>query len=119
MASFEMPAMMEIGIAYSPKFDEVNHLTLGGNFRNNNYQDDEYGLGGEYAWKDIAFLRGGYVFSPQTDKDITGANGYIYDWTLGAGLHYNVGGVGLSVDYAFRNLKYFDGSHTITFGVKF
>lgn len=119
MASFEMPAMMEIGIAYSPKFDEVNHLTVGGNFRNNNYQDDEYGLGGEYAWKDIAFLRGGYIFSPQTDEDITGENGYIYDWTLGAGLHYNVGGVGLSIDYAFRNLKYFDGSHTITLGVKF
>jgi hypothetical protein len=119
MASFELPTMMEIGVAYAPRLDDVNQLTLGGNFRNNNYLDDEYALGGEYSWKNIAFVRGGYTFSPQTDKDITGANAYIYDWTLGAGLHYTVGGVGLSVDYAFRNLKYFDASHVITFGVKF
>ena len=45
-------------------------------------------------------LCGGYTFSPQTDDDITGANGYLYDWSLGLGFHYNTGGVDLSFDYA-------------------
>jgi len=119
MGSFEMPTMMEIGFAYSPRLDEVNQLTLGGNFRNNNYSEDEYGLGGEYSWKSILFLRGGYVFSPQTEKDVAGENGYIYNWTIGAGLHYTVGGVGLKVDYAYRNMKFFDANNVITFGVIF
>jgi hypothetical protein len=119
MAGFEMPAMMEIGVAYTPQLDEKNQITIGGNFRNNNYMEDEYSLGAEYSWTKMFFLRGGYVFAPQTDKDVTGANGYIYDWTVGAGLHYNFGGIGLSVDYAFRNVKYFDGNHVFTLGVTF
>ncbi|MEW6510018.1 MAG: PorV/PorQ family protein [Bacteroidota bacterium] len=119
MAAFEVPATMELGVAYSPVLDEKNQLTVGGMFRNNNYSDDEYGLGTEYSYKQLFFVRGGYGFSPQTDKDLTDARGYIYDWTLGAGVHYDVGGIGVKVDYAYRNVKYFDANHTITIGLAF
>ena len=119
MAAFEVPATMEIGIAYTPLLDEKNQVTVGGIFRNNNYSDDEYGLGTEYSFNKTFFVRGGYAFSPQTDKDLTGARGYIYDLTLGAGVHYDVGGVGIKVDYAYRNVKYFDANHAITIGLAF
>jgi hypothetical protein len=119
MAGFELPSKLEIGLGYSPKLDEVNSLTVGGSFVNNNYLQDEYSLGAEYAYKSIFFARGAYTFSPQTENDITGAEGYIYKWSFGVGVHYNVGGLDLSFDYAYRSVKYFSGNNVFTFLVGF
>jgi hypothetical protein len=119
MASFELPSNLEIGVGYSRKLDEVNSLTIGGTFVNNNYLQDEYSLGAEYAYKDLFFARGAYTFSPQTGNDVTGAQGYIYNWSFGAGVHYNVGGLDLTFDYAYRNVKYFSGNNVFTFMVGF
>jgi hypothetical protein len=119
LATFEMPTMMEIGLAYSPRLDEENEVTVGSEFRNNNYSDDEYAFGAEYSFMKTFFVRGGYTFSPQTNKDLTGASGYIYDWTGGAGFHTDVGGVGIKVDYAYRHMKYFESSHIFTIGLDF
>ncbi len=118
-AANEMPSSLEIGIGYTRKFDDKNSATLGGLFRNNNYQDDEYNLGGEYNFDDLFFLRGGYTFAPQSTKDIAGQGGYIFDYSLGAGLHYQLTGIDLSFDYAYRHMKYFDGNNVITLRVGF
>ncbi len=117
MASFEMPSNLEIALGYTPRLDENNGLAVTAAFRNNNYTEDEYNLGAEYGFMNTVFLRGGYTFSPQTDKDITNARGYIYDWSLGLGFHYNTGDVDLSFDYAYRMVKYFDGDQVITIKV--
>ena len=118
-AAVDLPSSMEIGVGYERKFDEKNSAELGVMFRNNNYQDDEYNFGGEYNFQNLFFLRGGYTFSPQTDKDLTGSRGYIYDYTLGAGLHYAVGGVDLAFDYAYRHVKYFDANNVISLRLGF
>jgi hypothetical protein len=52
-------------------------------------------------------------------KDITGETAYLYDWTIGAGVHYEVGGVMLGFDYAYRNVKYFSGNNVFTLMVGF
>jgi hypothetical protein len=119
MANVEMPTNLEIGIGYTRAFDEYNSLTVAGLFRNNNYMEDEYALGGEYAFQNTVFLRGGYTMSPQTAKDITSARGYIYDFSVGIGFKANLGGLGLSFDYAYRHLKYFDANQALTIGVNF
>jgi len=123
MASFEMPSNLEIGIGYSPKLDELNGLTVGGTFINNNYLQDEYSLGAEYKYNNMFFVRGGYMFSPQTSKDVdvygTTSRSYLYDFTAGAGVRYNVGGVDLSFDYAYRNVKYLSGNHVFTVAAGF
>ncbi len=118
-ASNELPSDLEIGVGYTYKFDDKNSALVGGMFRNNNFQDDEYNLGGEYNFDNLFFVRGGYTFSPQADKDPTGANSYIYDYTLGAGLHYALTGIDLTFDYAYRHVKYFDGNNVITLKVGF
>jgi len=118
-AGFDLPSCMEIGLGYERKFDEKNSIVIGGMFRNNNYQDDEYNLGAEYNFNDLLFLRGGYTFSPQADTDPTGAGSYIYDYTVGGGLHYNVSGVDLAFDYTYRHVKYFDANNIITLRVGF
>jgi hypothetical protein len=119
LAPFEMPSNLEIAIGYSPKLDDKNAVSIGGAFRNNNFLEDEYNLGAEYSFMDLLSVRGGYTFSPQTENDPTGENSYIYDWTAGAGVHKNLGGVDLTFDYAYRNVKYFSGSHVLTFKVGF
>lgn len=119
MAGFEMPAKLVIGLGYSPKLDEVNSLTFGGSFINNNYLQDEYSLGAEYAYKNNFFVRGAYTFSPQTENDVTGAATYLYNWSFGAGVRYDVGGLDLSFDYGYRNVKYFSGNNVFTFMVGF
>jgi hypothetical protein len=119
MASFEMPTCMEIGLGYFPKLDEKSSIAIGGAFRNNNYLDDEVNFGAEYSYLNTVFIRGGYTFAPQASKDITGDKSYIFDWTLGAGIQYDVGGVRLGFDYAYRNVKYFSGSNVLTIMVAF
>jgi hypothetical protein len=118
-ASVDLPSSMEIGVGYERKFDEKNSAELGVMFRNNNYQDDEYNFGGEYNFQNLFFVRGGYTFSPQTDKDLTGSRGYIYDYSLGAGIHYDVGGIDLAFDYAYRHVKYFDANNVISLRLGF
>ena len=118
-ASSDLPSSLEIGIGYTRKLDEKNAVLVGGMFRNNNYQDDEYNLGAEYGFNNLIFIRGGYTFAPEATKDVDGKNGYIYDYTVGAGLHYLVGDLDLSFDYAFRHMKYFDGNNIVTLRVGF
>ncbi len=118
-ASADLPSSIEIGLGYSRKFDEKNGLSIGGTFRNNNYQDDEYNLGAEYEFNNTVFLRGGYTFEPQSVKDIAGQNSYPYDYTLGAGLHYPVGDLDISVDYAYQHVKYFSGNNVFTLRLGF
>ena len=118
-AAADLPSCIEIGIGYARKFDEKNGLSIGGVFRNNNYQDDEYNLGAEYAFNDLLFVRGGYTFEPQSVKDIAGQNSYPFDYTLGAGIHYPVGDLDLSVDYAYQHVKYFSGNNVFTLRLGF
>jgi len=113
-ATADLPSALEIGLGYTRKFDDKNSVSLGGTFRNNNYQDDEYNLGAEYQFNDLLFLRGGYTFAPQSVKDIAGQNSYPYDYTVGAGVHYPLGDLDISVDYAYQHVKYFSGNNVFT-----
>lgn len=119
MMPFAMPSSLEMGIGYSPKLDEKNQVSVGGTFRNNNYQDDEYNLGAEYGFDNMFFVRGGYTFAPEARKDALDQKGYIYDYTAGAGINYVVGGVALTFDYAYRHMKYFDGNNVFTLKLGF
>ncbi len=118
-ASFDLPSLMEIGLSYTRKFGDANVVSIAGLFRNNNYQDDEYNVGAEYGFENNFFLRGGYTFAPQAATDLAGANSYLYDYSFGAGIHYPVGDVDLSLDYAYRHLKYFTPSNVISLRIGF
>ncbi len=116
-ASNEMPSSLEIGLGYTHKFDDQNLATVGGLFRNNNYQEDEYNVGVEYSFDNLLFVRGGYTMPGRSTNDVLGQRGYLYDFTAGAGVHYNTGELDLTFDYAYRHMKYFDASNIITLKV--
>jgi len=111
-ASFELPSSLEFGVAYNARIDDMNSVMLSTTFQNNNFAGDNYKLGAEYTFSDAISIRGGYAMAPDYEKD-----DYIYGLTAGIGGKYDLGDVQIKVDYAYRDVKYFDGNHV--FGVSF
>jgi opacity protein-like surface antigen len=63
----------------------------------------------EYAFDNLLFVRGGYMFLPELEKDDN-----IYGLTAGVGINYDLGGVNMKFDYAYRQTKFFDANHVFT-----
>ena len=87
-----------------------NSLLLSSGFQSNNFSDDEYKLGLEYAYEDIFFVRGGYNFS----QNGSSVNQYLFGATFGAGIHTSIGTTDVSFDYAYRDVKVFEGNHVFS-----
>lgn len=109
-APFEMPFNFQLAAGYKPVVDEMNSLEFTGVYMNNNFSPDEYKLGGEYGYNDLFFVRAGYQFASGA-ADSFGESNYIFGFTAGAGINYEVEGFGVKVDYAFRETQFFDGNH--------
>lgn len=111
-APFELPSTFELGLGYKPKLlDDMNSILITTSFKNNNFSDDEYKVGLEYAYDNMFFLRGGYTFAPEQAFE----DSYIYGFTGGVGIDYSFESISIKVDYAYRYVKDFDGNHV--FGV--
>lgn len=106
---FELPSLLEIGFGYKATLNAQNILSFAGSFQNNNYDGDMYRIGAEYGYDDMFFLRGGYQNAPNLTSDYN-----IYDYAFGAGIKYNIGGMDLKFDYAYRHMKVFDASNVFT-----
>jgi len=111
-APFELPSTLEFGVGYRYAFDAQNALQVAGTFQSNNFADDEYRLGGEYAFQGILFLRAGITMSPEQATPE-----FIYGPTFGAGLRYQFGTLDLTVDYAFRSVEVFNNNHVFSLGI--
>lgn len=108
-AAFELPSTLELGFGYNYKFNESNAFILNGVFQNSNFYGDEYKFGAEYAYNNLFFLRAGYTL-----LEGVGDDGNIFGLTAGAGINYDLGGIGFKFDYAFRETKFFDNNHVFT-----
>ena len=111
-APFELPSNFQLAMGYKPVLDEMNTLQFSGIYQNNNFSGDEGKLGAEYGYNNTFFVRAGYQFALQESDN------YIYGFTAGAGINYAIQSFDIKIDYAFRDAKYFDGSHifAITLG---
>ena len=114
-AAFDLPSSFEIGFGYKPKLlDEFNSLQFSGLFQNNNFSSDEYKLGLEYGYNNMFFARLGYQVAPQFETE-----DYLYGFTAGAGINFDLEGIGFKVDYAYRYTQYFDGNHIFALSLGF
>ncbi len=109
-ASFELPSTIEIGVGYKSTLAERNVLLVTTAFQNNNFSDDEYRVGLEYAYDNTLFLRVGDSFAPSTPDN----SDYIYGVTAGVGIQYPLGDTYLTVDYAYSQAEFFNGNHTFS-----
>ena len=104
-AAFELPSNFQLGLGYTPVLDEINSLQFSGIYQNNNFSGDEYKIGAEYGYNEMFFVRAGYQLAPQVSED------YLYGFSAGVGIDYEIEGFGFKVDYAFREVEFFDANH--------
>lgn len=115
-ASAELPSEIAIGLSYHRNFDNDNSLTVSTTFQNNNYAYDDYRFGLEYSYRNLLYLRAGYLWAPQSTDNTPNI---FQNYTVGVGLNLaEFSGLDLSVDYAYVPVKYFDANHVfaLSFG---
>ncbi len=113
-ASFELPSELDVALAYDKKLNDMNDVTVFADYQNNNYTFDVYKIGLQYEFDNMLSLRGGYNYVPGNPVDQTGQHLEIFDWTLGAGVNYNLGDVNFTIDYAFEHVLLLSSVNVIT-----
>ncbi|GAA5225088.1 hypothetical protein GCM10025777_57190 [Membranihabitans marinus] len=116
-ASFELPSQLNIGMSYDLYWLTVNRFSFVGNFTSNSFSKDEVGLGLEYGYKDLLFLRTAYKV--EVGNTATGASaGSVYTGlSAGMGVDIPFGknqGKKLGIDYAYRTTSPWNGTHNLS-----
>lgn len=116
-AQFELPSTIAMGVSYKREINEENSISVSGCFNNNNYSYDNYRFGAEYSFKNLLFIRGGYLFSANTTDN---APDIYEDFSAGIGINFgSISDVNVSLDYAYIPVKYFDTNHAFTIKMGF
>ena len=113
-ATYELPSLVNIGLSYDFNLAPMHKITAAGSFTSNSFTYDQFGIGAEYGFKEMAFIRLGYL----SEKDLgssedrltalTGFNGGVtVELPLGKG------GKKFGIDYSYRSTEFYDGSHGI------
>jgi len=110
-----LPTTLELGISYLLPIGKKNSVEISSTFQNNNYSSDEYRFGLEYNYNKLLYLRGAYMFTP----DYETKDERLFGPSFGAGVHYPVGGVNFSLDYAYRLAEKFKDTQWFTLGIGF
>jgi hypothetical protein len=116
-ASFELPSVVEIGLGYSGSVGDNMMWNVNGSFTNNNLYLDEYRVGGELGITMESlriFGRAGLGMVPQAQEKEN-----IFGATFGFGFGYLAGGVDITLDYAYRQVEFFDANQVISIKLGF
>jgi len=95
---FRLPVTLNIGVSMDafdlvPALQRQGHrLTIAADGLHPPDHPEKLALGGEYAFRDMFSLRGGYDFNCDARR-----------YSLGAGVKYSVRGVGAAFDYAYSD----------------
>jgi len=108
---FELPSSVQLGMAYELVNQNRNTVVLNSTYLSNNFNKDEFRMGGEYGYNESIFLRGGYSYSNQDE--------YIEGMTLGLGLAFHVGETRMLFDYSWAQTEDFDDKQFYTVKVQF
>ncbi len=111
--SFQLPVIFRVGISGDLfRYHENNRLTVSVEATQPNDNSGIVNIGGEFAIKDMFFLRGGYksLFRSNSEEGLT----------FGAGLSLNVReSTQLVVDYAYADFGLLDNVQMLSLGVSF
>jgi hypothetical protein len=102
-----VPALFRIGVAMDPYVDEVNRITATAQLNHPTDNNETFGIGAEYSWKNILYGRMGYEFG----VDETGLPAF------GVGLHAPRNFGYLRIDYGFNNKSRLGNVHRFTLGI--
>jgi opacity protein-like surface antigen len=119
IASNELPTSLNMGLAYRYNLNEQNTVNVTTMYASNSFFSDQLMGGMEYNYDNFVFLRVGYE-APLFESDSPyETSDYQYGLTLGAGVNFDLGGNTLILNYAYRDMKTFDGNNYFTLGFQF
>ncbi len=106
--SFPLPMTFHFGMAGEAIKNDTHRLTLDieGSHPNDNLE--KFQIGTEYAYKEFAFVRGGYRL--QYDSEL---------FSAGAGIRIPLAGVFARADYSFTYMKYLAPVHRVSLCVEY
>jgi len=110
-AKSELPTSINMGVAYNFVNQGLNQATLSGNFISNNLTNDYWQGGMEYSYNERYALRAGYNYSPNDE--------YLYGFSLGGGLTFDLGETMLSFDYSWTETAVFSDNQYFTLTASF
>lgn len=120
MASNDLPASLNLGVAYSYVLGASQKLNVSGIYANNSFAIDHVSGGLEYAFKDLVFLRGGYsalLFPEDYPSGLDSESQF--GLTFGVGCNIPLGTTTMMLDYAYRDMKLFDANQYFSVGFSF
>ena len=114
---YELPSLVNIGIAYDIINSDKMVLELNGMFTSNSFTKDQFGIGVETRIGDNVELRAGYLLEQGIFSDDNATTAYTGP-AGGLTLKVPTGSTGsvIGLDYSYRTTNPFSGTHTV--GVK-
>jgi hypothetical protein len=100
---FDLPSSVNLGLSVDFLNSGKSLATVSGNFCSNNYSEDLYQGGIEYAFDNMYFLRGGYSYSDQKD--------YLYGFSFGAGIVVPIAGTDVTFEYSWTETEVFTSNN--------
>jgi len=111
---YELPSLVNIGVAYDVLRSENMVLELNGMFTSNSFTKDQFGFGVETRIGDNLELRAGYLWEQglfSDDNATTAYTGPAGGLTLQVPAGSNGSVIGL--DYSYRTTNPFNGTHSV------
>ena len=110
--TFELPSYLQLGLAYDLKLSEKAEATLVGAYQGNNFSTDEYRIGGECRLAGHLALRAGFQGqAPLKERDRL--DDYLYNFSYGAGVNFNLGDRPVNFDWAGTHVGQFFGDNQL------
>lgn len=114
-AEFELPSSIELGFGYAKKFGMIG-VQANALYKNDNFYNDEVKLGAEVEFNNLLYVRGGYIVLPEGEGNYENVYNGIH---AGFGIKYDIGGAVINLDYAYREMKYWDANNIVTISLGF
>ncbi|KAB2846329.1 MAG: PorV/PorQ family protein [Melioribacteraceae bacterium] len=109
---WDLPLNFKVGISYKPDLGDVHKIVLDFDASHPNNDYESLNVGGEYSFKDIFFLRGGY-------KSLL-LDGSEESYTFGAGIKQHLlGNVNIIFDYAYSDFGRLSNIQKFSVGINF
>jgi len=114
-ASFQLPALLNIGAAYDFILTDVHTITVAGSFTSNSFGKDTYAGGVQYNFNNYLMLRGGLQYEKgMFDSNVrtSAYTGPTAGVTIQVPMNKEKGST-FSLDYSYRTSNPFQGTHCI------
>ncbi len=106
---YHLPLIFRAGFAYDLFDSPLNKFTVSGDLVHPNDNVEQINLGGEYWFKNIIALRGGYI-----------GNHDAANFSVGGSLRLSLSGLGAaSIDYSYTDFGILDLVHQMAFSLEF